>query len=355
MGAAGQAVRDASAWLARDLDSDRSWTLRVTGEQAAELAGAVAAVRVRGLRAAEFGKADFALPVFGAVLARAQHDLEHGRGCVLLRGLPVTADVEDAARLMWGLGLHLGRALRQHERVNVGRYRDDLLAYIVDQGLDYNAPNVHGSATSAEQMPHTDPADVVGLLCVRKAESGGVSRIASAMAIYNELLATRPDLVRVLEVGYAHDLRRLESAPGEGPLTPKRIPVFSAHEGRLACVYNSKTVLAAEKKTGVPLTALEREALDVVNALALDPRFQVEMSLEPGDAQFLNNYTILHSRTAWTDRDPATGRLMLRLWLKVPNARALSPEMAAGYSYGSQYDVSRQAADVGDVQQQAAA
>ena len=344
MNAMPAAVREPCAWLAADLQADRSWAVPVSEAQRAELSAAVAAVRARGLRAADFGKADFPLPAFGAVLARAQQDLEHGRGCVLLRGLPVTGDVEDAARLMWGLGLHLGRALRQHERVNVGRYRDELLAHIVDQGLDYNAPNVHGSATSAEQMPHTDPADVVGLLCVRKAESGGISRIASAMAVYNELRATRPDLVRVLLEGYVHDLRRLESAPGEGPLTPKRIPVYSEHEGRLACVYNSKTVLAAEKKTGMPLSPLEREALDAVNALALDPRFQLEMALEPGDAQFLNNYTILHSRTAWKDRDPATGRLMLRLWLKVPNARALSPEMAAGYSYGSHYDVRQQAA-----------
>lgn len=340
----GQPVRDASAWHAAELQADPSWVVPASGAQADELSAAVASVRARGLRAAEFGKADFPLPAFAPVLARAQHDLEHGRGCVLLRGLPLAADVEDAARLLWGLGLHLGRALRQHARVNVGGFRDDLLAHIVDQGLDYNAPNVHGSATSAEQMPHTDPADVVGLLCVRKAESGGVSRIASATAVYHELLSTRPDLVRVLREGYAHDLRRLESAPGEGPLTPVRIPVFSEHEGRLACVYNSKTVLAAEQKTGVPLTALEREALEAMNALALDPRFQLEMELQPGDAQFLNNYTILHSRTAWKDRDPSRGRLMLRLWLKVPNARALSPVVAAGYSYGARYDVGRQAA-----------
>ena len=337
------AVREPCAWRAADLQVDRSWVVPVSEAQSAELSAAVAAVRARGLRAADFGKADFPLPMFGPALAKAQHDLEHGRGCVLLRGLPVSGDVEDAARLMWGLGLYLGRALRQHERVNLGRFRDDLLAHIVDQGLDYNAPNVFGSATGAEQMPHTDPADVVGLLCVRKAESGGVSRIASAMAVYNELRATRPDLVRVLLDGYAHDLRS-QQAGESGPLTPKRVPVYSEHEGRLACVYNSKTVLAGAQKTGVPLTRLEREALDAVNALALDPRFQLEMHLEPGDAQFLNNYTLLHSRTEWKDRDPATGRLMLRLWLKVPNARALSPVMAAGYSYGAHYDVQQQAA-----------
>ena len=183
---------DPSAWRAAELRADLSWTVRVTRAEADELRQAVAAVRDRGLRAVAFGKDDFPLPTLAPVLARAQGDLEDGRGCVLLRGLPVDGDVEDAARLVWGIGTHLGRALKQHRQVNIGGYRDDLLGHIVDQGLDYNAPNVFGSATSAEQMPHTDPADVVGLLCVRRATRGGVSRIASATAVYNALLATRP-------------------------------------------------------------------------------------------------------------------------------------------------------------------
>jgi hypothetical protein len=51
------------------------------------------------------------------------------------------------------------------------------------------------------------------------------------------------------------------------------------------------------------------------------------MMLEPGDLQFANNYAVLHSRTAFEDDpDPARHRKMLRLWLKMPNARALAPE-----------------------------
>ncbi len=333
-----------SAWRAADLRADLSWTVHVSPAEVAELRQAVAAVRARGLRAADFDRDDFPLPTFGPVLARAQRELEDGRGCVLFRGLPVDGDVEDAARLVWGIGAHLGRALKQHQRVNVGRYRDDLLGHIVDQGLDYNAPNVFGSATSAEQMPHTDPADVVGLLCVRPSESGGISRIASAVAVYNELRARHPDLLRILFDGFAHDLRGQEGKDAAAPLTPLRIPVYSHHAGKLACVFNSKTVLAGEKKTGIALTAPEREALDAVCELALHPDFEIEMRLAPGDLQFLNNYTILHSRTAWTDPDPATGRLMLRLWLKVPNARALAPGVAGGYSSGAHYDVERQVA-----------
>lgn len=341
-------IEDASAWRADAMRADRAWEWRLAGVAIDELRHAVAEARGRGLRAAEFGKADFALPTLAPMLARVQKELEEGRGFVLMRGLPVdAAQEEDAARLLWGIGTHLGKALRQHERVNVGGFRDNLLAHIVDQGLDYNAPNVHGSATSAEQAPHTDPADVVGLLCVRPAPNGGISRIASAMSVYNELRARRPDLVEVLLEGYAHDLRG-QQAPTTGTrVTPGKIPVFSEHEGRLSCVFNSKTVLAGERKSGIPLSTRELEALDAVVSLALRDDLRLDMTLEPGDLQLLNNYTMLHSRTAWKDIGPASRRVMMRLWLKVPNARTLAPGVAGGYSSGAHYDVGEQSAAYG--------
>ena len=53
----------------------------------------------------------------------------------------------------------------------------------------------------------------------------------------------------------------------------------------------------------------------------------LDMMLEPGDLQFANNYEVLHSRTGFQDHDdPARMRRMLRLWLKMPNARVLAPE-----------------------------
>jgi hypothetical protein len=49
-----------------------------------------------------------------------------------------------------------------------------------------------------------------------------------------------------------------------------------------------------------------------------------EMSFAPGDIQFVNNHVIYHARTAFED-DPAqrADRLLLRLWLAMPNSRAL--------------------------------
>src|SRR3954462_10683788 len=88
-------VENASAWRADDLRANRFWEWRVSDAQRIELVGAVAAVRAKNLRAAEFGRNDFPLPVVGPMLARAQHDLENGHGVVLLRGLPVDPNEEE--------------------------------------------------------------------------------------------------------------------------------------------------------------------------------------------------------------------------------------------------------------------
>jgi alpha-ketoglutarate-dependent taurine dioxygenase len=48
----------------------------------------------------------------------------------------------------------------------------------------------------------------------------------------------------------------------------------------------------------------------------------VGMDLRPGDMQFLNNHTILHSRTAYEDYpepEPERRRDLIRLWLDVPS------------------------------------
>jgi hypothetical protein len=336
-----QPVRDASAWTRADLECDRSWEIHVTPAQAAEVSAAVAGVAARGLRGAEFTREDFPLPGLAPVLAEALETLEHGRGVVLFRGLPVSgADEEEAARIAWGLGLHLGRPLRQNPRVNLAGYRDGMIGHITDQGIDYNAPNAIGSGTSAEQMPHVDGSDLVGLMCVRPAaDGGGISRIASSMAIWNTLLETAPEVIATLEDGFLHDLRGAEQH-GAGPLTPFRIPVYSRLDGVLSCNFNSKTVEQAARKRGEALTPAERRALDAVLTLALDPAYQVEMTLRSGDFQVLNNYTVLHSRTAWRDPpEAARRRLMLRLWLKSFETRPLAANFAGGYVSGASYDV----------------
>ncbi len=47
-------------------------------------------------------------------------------------------------------------------------------------------------------------------------------------------------------------------------------------------------------------------------------------AFEPGDIQLLNNHVVFHGRTAYEDDAAARqDRLLLRLWLAVPNSRRL--------------------------------
>jgi len=160
----------------------------------------------------------------------------------------------------------------------------------------------------------------VTLLCVRKAQAGGVSRIVSAVAIHDAMQARRPDLLQLLY----QDFYRSTVGDEVGAETPYYpLPVFALCDGHFTCNFSKTYIEAAQRFTSVPrLTVTQAEAVDMVMALAEELCF--EMPLEPGDIQLLNNHVIYHGRTPFTD-DAAAGRdrLLYRLWLSMPNSRPL--------------------------------
>jgi hypothetical protein len=306
-------VTDRSAWRGPEMARDRSWVVELTPTQVRELASG----RLAGTSAA-------------AVIDEAREEVLRGRGFVLIRGVPVQGRSLDAVREMyWALGERLGTAIPQN-------LQGDLVNEIKDHGLDVNQLNVKPSQTSAEQRPHTDPADIVTLLCITPAKRGGLSRIASTTAIYNELLAKHPEYLAWLVRGFHHDLRGDASEAAPYGCTPKPIPVYRWYEGRLSCVFNASTIKDAQRRMGALVPEAEMKAIDTMVELARSDAFRLDMDFRPGDLQILNNYTVMHWRTAFEDEaDPAKRRLLLRLWLNAPDARKVDPEMAAGYITGS--------------------
>ncbi len=76
----------------------------------------------------------------------------------------------------------------------------------------------------------------------------------------------------------------------------------------------------------------QRQALDLVDQLCADPAFHARFRQEAGDILFANNFVTLHSRSQFEDHpDPALRRLILRIWLSVPNSRRLPPELAGTF------------------------
>jgi hypothetical protein len=190
--------------------------------------------------------------------------------------------------------------------------------------------------TNAEQRPHSDPSDVVALMCINGAKSGGVSRIASAIAIYNQLLAERAQDLATLYRGFHHDLRGDESPEAPFGCTPMPIPVYRWYGGALSCVFNATSARQAAERMNRPLPAQELAVLDRMVELAHGDAFRLDMTFQPGDIQLLNNFTVLHWRTGYEDwAEPDRKRRLYRMWLNRPGDRAVDPGMHRGYITGS--------------------
>jgi hypothetical protein len=71
-------------------------------------------------------------------------------------------------------------------------------------------------------------------------------------------------------------------------------------------------------------------ALETLERLAASEEFYLDMNIGEGDIQFLNQHVTYHGRTAYAD-DVAAGahRVLLRIWLAMPNSRPLPAGLAA--------------------------
>jgi alpha-ketoglutarate-dependent taurine dioxygenase len=69
----------------------------------------------------------------------------------------------------------------------------------------------------------------------------------------------------------------------------------------------------------------------MLEAIANDPEFYLEMDFQPGDIQFIANATILHAREAYDDHDDANERRhLLRLWLTAHDFASVDDVLRAG-------------------------
>ena len=268
---------------------------------------------------------DFPLPTLGPVLDRLRGDVLNGRGFVSLRGVPVAdRPIEESAAIYWGIGTYFGGARSQNAKGH-------LLGHIYDLGgSSAKDPTVRSYATAERQNFHIDRCDVVALLCLRRAKSGGHSAIVSSMTVHNVMAERRPDLLERLYQTFPVDRR---GEVPEGKASFYDAPVFNRHNEYLSVLYSRLHIGSAQRfPEARRLTAEDYEALDMLADLAGDPDLRLDMTFMPGDIQFLHNHTILHARSAYDDwPEVERKRHLLRLWLAPPDARPLPPVFTECY------------------------
>jgi hypothetical protein len=310
-------------WRAADVASTSDWRVELDAADQAEIAAAARAALAAGETPQSLRRPSFPLPTVSAKVAVWSAMVHEGRGFVLLRGFPVELLSPEEVEIGFvGLGLHLGGPVGQNAA-------GDLLTHIRDERLPADARPVRLYRTRERQDFHTDGADVVGLLCLHRARSGGESRIVSSRAVIEEIRRRRPELLAVLAEPMCWD-RQGEQLPGEQPWFTLA-PLVELDSGpRL--FYIGWYIRDAQRHPDVPpLTPEQLEAMALIESIANDPLFHLEMDFEPGDVQLIDNGRILHAREAYEDDDdPAERRHLLRLWLAAHSFTSVEPGLRRG-------------------------
>lgn len=286
-----------TVWTRRDFPDESTWSFDLTESDRRAL-----------VDYAEGGGEDALTAHFTAAAQRWTQILTRAAGFVRLRRFPIeelTGDQIERAYL--GLGRLLGEPVGQDREANI-------LTHIRDERLP-PGPGIRKYRTNLRQDFHSDGSDLVGLLCLHPASAGGESRIASAHAVYNEMLGRAPHLVDVMYQPMPWD-RNEEQSPGEPPFF--ELPPIMDIEGAPRLFFVAWYIRDSQRHPEAPrLSDDQRAALDLVESIANDPAFHIEMIFQPGDVQLLNNTTVLHSREAYIDDvDLNRRRHLLRLWLK---------------------------------------
>ena len=282
-------------WKAKELLTRRDeWVYELQANEISELQRAVSHVKSIKISLDKLTKSDFPLPILSSQIQKWRRllDPKGGLGVVVIKGVPVGSwTIEESSVFWWGLGLYLGRPGAQNGR-------GDLLGHVKLQELQSRDESpgeskqfnkVRQYMTNEKIEFHCDAADVVGLLCLKTASSGGKSRLASSVAVYNELLKTMPHLIKNLFEPLPLDTR------GDGGLNYLFVTPCQYFDNVLRTFWHTEYFRSAyryEDSVSTEVPERVEELISAYDSIANDPEFAIEMEFEEGDVQLISNHVV---------------------------------------------------------------
>lgn len=319
-------------WSGAQLETRTDWIAYYEPAELAELDQFVLAADRRYESYLQIAPQDIQLPLLAKKFAALRDNLEHGYGFQLVRGLPTDSYTDKQNQILFWALSHLVGTPEGQDRIGSRMHS------VRDKGKDLKTDNsARGYETNSELTFHNDGGDAFMLLCLKTAVSGGVSRLVSVGHIYNRVLETAPHLLETLQQDFYFDAR--EQHP-QG-LKVQVVPIFNFYAGKLSALYKRSYILSGQRfpESEVPrLSEHQLEALALVEQITQEPQTRLEFQMQVGDIQIGNNYSILHSRTAYVDHDKLEDkRHNLRTWLTLPNGRPLPAAFANTREFSQSY------------------
>lgn len=315
-----------TVWSAEEYAAHpEQWTHVFSDDEIRELSDAADRFMAANLPLTGINPENFPLPGLAPSLKSMRNELLNGKGFILYKGFPVNEwGTHKSAVAYMGLGTYIGYPVSQNGKGHI-------LGHVKDLGEDSTQiDKVRIYRTNARQFFHADDADVVGLLCIARAQEGGESDVACVHQVWNILQQEHPDVAELLTKPVWYFDRKGEVSVGEEPYIRTSVfyletpdPEDPTREQRVYCKWDPYYVRSltrfSDKGIIPPLSPEQVHALETLEAVC--NRVKLHMILEVGDIQFVSNEHILHARTAYTDFAPHTGkprRHLMRLWLSTP-------------------------------------
>lgn len=305
-----------SVWFGKEMTKTEEWIFHLPKDAIAEIDECVRNIRANGKTLEELGPQDFPFQAIADDIRDLKTELATGRGFVIVRGVPAEKYTPDElGMIFWGFGSHFGTAMPQS-------FLGDRLGTVMnleDEEPEQRLRRAYHSG--GQQFVHTDTCDIVGMISIATAKSGGASRLASAHTVHNLMLDYCPELLATMYEGFISRMPDSDAeALGIPPLFPYRVPAYRYEDGWLNCHFVRGYVLRAEMAGDHHISVKERAAMDMFASLGNHGDVLIEMLLEPGDFQIFNNRTILHGRAHFDDyTEKSRRRHLKRLWLSVPD------------------------------------
>jgi hypothetical protein len=323
-----QFIDSPQVWSGQQMLERSDWVFKFSPKMLQELKRATQLATVNSLLWNQVNCTNFNIPETAGFLNNVATFLESGPGLARIQGIDVESLTEPERRIMFnGIGHHLGTP--------VSMSRDGMMmSDVTDEGAKSAERYGHVKSSSNDDFLssrarvhstgqlrfHNDRCDVVALMCVSAAAEGGESRLASVPKIHNKMLEKRPDLLELLFEDF--DRSRLGEEFGDNA-NWYSIPILAELNGQLTSHYSRTFIEAAQLQPGVKkMTSAQWEAIEVMHEVADEVSFETDQA--PGEIQLLNNHVVFHGRNAYKDgADSQKRRLLHRLWISMPNSRAL--------------------------------
>ena len=306
-------------WVKDELVTE-DWFVTLSEACLCELRDVVQYLRRKPLPLLLLSPDDFQLDECRKTMNSVRQILDEGVRFAVVDRLPIDGVSKTETKgLFWLLSTLVARPVAQK--------LDGTMIYdVMDTGLKADAGTaIRPDKTNTEIAFHNDnaynqtPPEYTALLCLQTAKKGPLSRIMGVHMLHNELLRRHPEVLPRLYTPFWFD-RNAEHPPDENQVLSA--PVFTFDDELMARLALHQ-LRNGYKLKGEKMDATTVNAVDALEDVFTNPDLWLEFFFEQGQLQFVNNFAIVHSRTAFEDHEEQEKkRHVVRLWLREKGHRA---------------------------------